>query len=132
MRPSSSCSARARERAQPDHDFEFDACKLKTQRPRKGTPKGNPNGPIPPCGRLYCETRSHLTHPVVVSRSYSNARDLSSGLHSPLPLSISLERWDYIFSYIKKLKYHKDRITPDRSHLSMQVPFMEAYVKKVR
>jgi malate synthase len=36
-------------------------------------------------------------------------------------------RWDYIFSYIKKLKGHKDVILPDRSVVTMTVPFMRAY-----
>lgn len=46
-------------------------------------------------------------------------------------IGLNCGRWDYIFSYIKKLKYHSDRITPDRAHLTMQSPFMEAYVKKL-
>ncbi|WP_119067022.1 malate synthase A [Rubrobacter indicoceani] len=35
-------------------------------------------------------------------------------------------RWDYIFSYIKKLQKH-DRLLPDRSEITMTVPFMRAY-----
>ncbi|GMH83189.1 hypothetical protein TL16_g09515, partial [Triparma laevis f. inornata] len=46
-------------------------------------------------------------------------------------IGLNCGRWDYIFSYIKKLKYHPDRVTPDRAHLTMQSPFMEAYVKKL-
>jgi len=46
-------------------------------------------------------------------------------------IGLNCGRWDYIFSYIKKLKYHPSRITPDRSHLTMQVPFMDAYVKRL-
>ncbi|MFC2947195.1 malate synthase A [Virgibacillus sediminis] len=36
-------------------------------------------------------------------------------------------RWDYIFSYLKK--FHKDPaiLLPDRSELTMEVPFMRAY-----
>lgn len=36
-------------------------------------------------------------------------------------------RWDYIFSYIKKLRNHPEVILPDRSLVTMSVPFMEAY-----
>ncbi|MEJ8548711.1 malate synthase A [Brevibacillus borstelensis] len=36
-------------------------------------------------------------------------------------------RWDYIFSYIKKLRNHPDVIVPDRSTVTMTVPFMRAY-----
>jgi malate synthase len=35
-------------------------------------------------------------------------------------------RWDYIFSYIKKLREH-DRLLPDRNSVTMTVPFMRAY-----
>ena len=36
-------------------------------------------------------------------------------------------RWDYIFSYLKKLRKHKDVILPDRSQVTMTVPFMRSY-----
>jgi malate synthase len=36
-------------------------------------------------------------------------------------------RWDYIFSYIKKLRNHPDVILPDRALVTMTVPFMRAY-----
>lgn len=36
-------------------------------------------------------------------------------------------RWDYIFSYIKKLHHHEPYILPDRSEVTMTVPFMRAY-----
>ncbi|UBV44976.1 malate synthase A (plasmid) [Deinococcus taeanensis] len=36
-------------------------------------------------------------------------------------------RWDYIFSYIKKLRAHQDRILPDRAKVTMMVPMMTAY-----
>ncbi|PTA68527.1 malate synthase A [Deinococcus arcticus] len=36
-------------------------------------------------------------------------------------------RWDYIFSYIKKLRAHPDRILPDRAKVTMAVPMMTAY-----
>ena len=35
-------------------------------------------------------------------------------------------RWDYIFSYIKKFR-EKDLLLPDRSQVTMTVPFMRAY-----
>jgi malate synthase len=40
-------------------------------------------------------------------------------------------RWDYIFSYIKKLKNHKDFIVPDRDQITMTSPFMNAYSLRV-
>ncbi|WP_209978282.1 malate synthase A [Paenibacillus eucommiae] len=36
-------------------------------------------------------------------------------------------RWDYIFSYIKKLHKQPDCIVPDRAQVTMESPFMKAY-----
>lgn len=38
-------------------------------------------------------------------------------------------RWDYIFSFIKSLRKHKEFILPDRSQVTMASPFMAAYVR---
>jgi len=38
-------------------------------------------------------------------------------------------RWDYIFSYIKKLRKQPDVILPDRALVTMTVPFMRAYTQ---
>jgi malate synthase len=46
-------------------------------------------------------------------------------------LGLNCGRWDYLFSFIKKFKAHPDKITPDRSHLTMTTPLMEAYVKRL-
>ncbi len=37
-------------------------------------------------------------------------------------------RWDYIFSFIKKLRAHPDRILPDRAQVTMDRAFLKAYV----
>ena len=47
-----------------------------------------------------------------------SARDHAVGLNAG--------RWDYIFSYIKTLAEHADRVLPDRQVLSMDQPFLEA------
>ena len=36
-------------------------------------------------------------------------------------------RWDYIFSYIKTLKNHKDYVLPDRAQVGMDRGFLKAY-----
>jgi len=36
-------------------------------------------------------------------------------------------RWDYIFSYIKTLRAHPDRVLPERSQVGMTVPFLKHY-----
>ncbi|KAI4128241.1 MAG: hypothetical protein LQ338_002818 [Usnochroma carphineum] len=48
-------------------------------------------------------------------------RDHSAGLNCG--------RWDYIFSVIKKFRQSPNFILPDRSAVTMTVPFMDAYVK---
>ena len=40
-------------------------------------------------------------------------------------------RWDYIFSYIKKLRKHSDYLLPDRAQVTMTVPFMRNYTLQV-
>lgn len=40
-------------------------------------------------------------------------------------------RWDYIFSYIKKLKTQPDFMVPDRDQVTMTSPFMSAYSQRV-
>ncbi len=48
-------------------------------------------------------------------------RDHAAGLNAG--------RWDYIFSTIKKLRNRADMIVPDRSQVTMTVPFMRAYTE---
>jgi len=48
-------------------------------------------------------------------------REHSSGLNCG--------RWDYIFSFIKKFRMNPKYILPDRSDVTMTVPFMDAYVR---
>ena len=48
-------------------------------------------------------------------------RDHAAGLNAG--------RWDYIFSIIKKFRNRTDFILPDRSQVTMTVPFMRAYTK---
>jgi malate synthase len=48
-------------------------------------------------------------------------RDHSGGLNAG--------RWDYIFSVIKKFKDRDDFVLPDRTQVTMSVPFMRAYTQ---
>jgi len=36
-------------------------------------------------------------------------------------------RWDYIFSYLKTFRRHRDRVLPERSQVGMTQPFLKAY-----
>src|SRR5215208_6842205 len=42
-------------------------------------------------------------------------------------VGLNAGRWDYIFSVIKRFRSRKEFVTPDRSHVTMTVPFMKAY-----
>ena len=51
----------------------------------------------------------------------SELREHSAGLNAG--------RWDYIFSVIKKFRERPDFVLPDRSDITMTVPFMHAYTE---
>jgi malate synthase len=42
-------------------------------------------------------------------------------------VGLNCGRWDYIFSYIKTLRAHRDRVLPERGQVTMTVPFLKAY-----
>nr|WP_279162159.1 malate synthase A [Plesiomonas shigelloides] len=42
-------------------------------------------------------------------------------------VGLNCGRWDYIFSYIKTLKNHPDKVLPDRQVVTMDKPFLSAY-----
>ena len=42
-------------------------------------------------------------------------------------VGLNCGRWDYIFSYLKTLRGHRDRLLPERGQLLMTVPFLKAY-----
>lgn len=42
-------------------------------------------------------------------------------------VGLNCGRWDYIFSYIKTLKNHPDRVLPDRQSVTMDNGFLDAY-----
>ncbi|PWE17441.1 malate synthase A [Marinicauda salina] len=45
--------------------------------------------------------------------------------------ALNAGRWDYIFSYIKRQKADPAKVLPDRSAVTMTVPFMAAYAERV-
>jgi malate synthase len=42
-------------------------------------------------------------------------------------VGLNCGRWDYIFSYIKTFRAHRDRVLPERGQVTMTVPFLKAY-----
>ena len=47
----------------------------------------------------------------------------------PWASGLNAGRWDYLFSFIKKLHTRDDLVLPDRQLLTMTVPFMRAYTE---
>jgi len=42
-------------------------------------------------------------------------------------VGLNCGRWDYIFSYLKTLRGHRDRLLPERGQVQMTVPFLKNY-----
>lgn len=42
-------------------------------------------------------------------------------------VGLNCGRWDYIFSYIKTLRAHRDRVLPERGQVTMTQTFLKAY-----
>lgn len=77
---------------------------------------GMPRGTIR--GTVLIET---ITAAFEMDEIIYELREHSSGLNCG--------RWDYIFSVIKKFRQHPNFVLPDRSAITMTVPFMDAYVR---
>ena len=75
---------------------------------------GLPKGTIKATVLIETITASFELHEILFE-----LRDHSAGLNCG--------RWDYIFSYIKKLKKQPGMIMPDRAQITMTTPFMKAY-----
>ena len=42
-------------------------------------------------------------------------------------VGLNCGRWDYIFSYLKTFRRHRDKVLPERSQVTMTQPFLKAY-----
>jgi len=42
-------------------------------------------------------------------------------------VGLNCGRWDYIFSYIRTLRAHRERVLPERGQVTMTQPFLRAY-----
>lgn len=42
-------------------------------------------------------------------------------------VALNAGRWDYIFSFIKRFKNHKDKVLPDRAEVTMTTHFLRSY-----
>src|SRR5690606_21237195 len=44
-------------------------------------------------------------------------------------VGLNCGRWDYIFSFIKTFRAHRERVLPDRAQVGMMQPFLRAYAQ---
>lgn len=79
---------------------------------------GIPHGTIR--GTVLIETLPAAFH---MEEILFELREHSSGLNCG--------RWDYIFSSIKRRRADLNAVLPDRSDVTMEVAFMDAYVRKL-
>jgi malate synthase len=42
-------------------------------------------------------------------------------------VGLNCGRWDYVFSYIKTFRAHRDKVLPERAQVTMTQPFLRAY-----
>ena len=65
----------------------------------------------------------------VLIETLSAAFEMDEILHALRSRIVGLNcgRWDYIFSYIKTLRAHRDRVLPERGQVTMTQPFLKAY-----
>ena len=59
------------------------------------------------------------------------AFEMDEILHAlgPHATGLNAGRWDYLFSFIKKLGHRPEFVLPDRNVVGMGVPFMRAYAE---
>jgi malate synthase len=65
----------------------------------------------------------------VLIETITAAFEMDEILHvlGPHALGLNCGRWDYIFSYIKKLRRHADRVLPNRGQVTMTSHFLRSY-----
>lgn len=84
---------------------------------------------------LFCELEDYAQQPrgtircTVLIETLPAVFQMHELLHSLRHHIVGLNcgRWDYIFSYIKTLRAHADRVLPDRQVVTMNQPFLSAY-----
>ncbi|TYT26383.1 malate synthase A [Luteimonas viscosa] len=88
---------------------------------------------------LWNEVLTHIEHELglpqgqmkvtVLIETLPAAFEMDEILHALRGRIVGLNcgRWDYIFSYIKTLRAHRDRVLPERSQVTMTQPFLKSY-----
>jgi malate synthase len=85
----------------------------------------------------HCERTLGIDHgtvrATVLIETLPATFELDEILHALRPWITALNagRWDYIFSYIKRQKSDPSKVLPDRSAVTMTVPFMKAYADRL-
>jgi malate synthase len=84
---------------------------------------------------VFADIESELRLPhgqmkaTVLIETLPAAFEMDETLHALRDRVVGLNcgRWDYIFSYIKTLRAHRDRVLPERAQVTMAQPFLKAY-----
>jgi malate synthase len=85
------------------------------------------------CVLAHVERELQLAHgqlkATVLIETLPAAFEMDEILHALRDRIVGLNcgRWDYIFSYIKTLRAHSDRVLPERAQVTMTQPFLKAY-----
>ncbi|MEJ7605947.1 MAG: malate synthase A [Bryobacteraceae bacterium] len=79
----------------------------------------------------YCKIPQGSIRATVLIETILAAYEMEEILYELKDHSAGLNcgRWDYIFSFIKKLGHRPELVLPDRSQVTMTQPFMDAYVR---
>lgn len=79
----------------------------------------------------YCKTPPGIIRGTVLIETLPAAYQMEEILFELKEHSSGLNcgRWDYIFSFIKRQRALKSAVFPDRTDVTMTVPFMNAYVQ---
>lgn len=88
---------------------------------------------------LFDQTEEHFKVPIGTIRCTVLIETLGGGLEMEEYLyelrhhivGLNAGRWDYIFSAIKMMRHSGDSVLPDRSQVTMTVPFMRAYTNRL-
>ncbi|MCA1714345.1 MAG: malate synthase, partial [Gammaproteobacteria bacterium] len=90
---------------------------------------------------LWDEVLAHIEHALGLPQGQMKATVLIETLPAALEMDeilhalrgriagLNCGRWDYIFSYIKTFRAHRDKVLPERGQVSMAQPFLKAYAE---
>ena len=90
---------------------------------------------------LWDEVLAHIEHALGLPQGQMKATVLIETLPAAFEMDeilhalrgriagLNCGRWDYIFSYIKTFRAHRDKVLPEREQVTMDQPFLKAYAE---